>query len=704
MKKFLISSVILLLCLLGIFYAIYFKGFYIDFEQNAEITTTTKVEGKVIQIKNKEGQYEPFVIKGVDLPSSIAGYYSTDYAIDKKTYIKWFKQIQDMGANTIRSYTIYNDTFYNAFYEYNINNENPLYLIQGIQVSDYANNNSFDAYQKDYYYNLRSDAIDVVDVIHGKKIITTNKMKGSGFYKHDVSAWTLGYIIGNEWNAQTVKYTDKNKNDNQYNGEYFKTTQDATNFEVMLAKVMDSLVSYENDKYKKQSLITFASSPESDPFTFETVYAKQIGKFVNIDAEHIKATDELLSGYFASYKVYDYCPNFASYFSDEQKIELQNILPKIDTSLYYEGYTQLLQEYHTMPVVISGYGYSSSRGTDDINGPLNEVEQGQLLVSTYNDIIKSGCSGAFIDSWQDCWDRRGWNISYAVDLNEIYRWNDIQSESTGYGLISFESNDINIDGSIDDWDSVDIIKNDEGIKISTTSDEKGIYLFIEKQGLTKNDKLFIPIDVTSNSGSKIDSASNTTFNRAADFIIQLDGNNSKMVVQSRYESIRENYLSQIEGIDPFVEYPEIDDDVFLPIKMLCDNKNMIENDMSEEEIKKLSLFSTIETGKLIEGNSNPKSDDYNSLSDYYYGKNCVEIRIPWQMLNFYNPYDKQIHDDYYDENYGVVDMQISNIYIGAGEKGKDIKLYEMKLKDLSSLKYKQKLKESYKIVKKSWGE
>lgn len=701
MKKFLIAVIVLLVIGLAGFYSIYFKGFYLDFDPQAEIQTIAKVDQKTIQIK-KGNNYEPFTIKGVDLPSSKAGYYSTDYAISKSTYKRWFKLIQEMGANTIRIYTIYDDTFYNALYEYNQNNDEPLYLLQGIQVSDDANNSTNDAYSKDFYYTLRDDAIDVVDVIHGQKIIMTNKMKGSGMYRNDVSKWTLGYLIGNEWNSEVIKYTDKSDYSNEFTGTYFTTTEDATNFETLLAKVMDSLISYENDKYKTQSLITFASSPDLDPFEYDEYYARQIGKYVSLDGERIKPTQNLASGYFVSYKLYDYCPGFVNYFSAQQLDKLQGIISNLDTSRYYEGYCQLLQEYHSLPVVISGFGYSSSRGTDNIEGPISESQQGELLVSTYNDIVASGCSGAFIDSWQDCWDKRTWNTSYAVDLNEIYRWNDIQSDSTGYGLLAFDSNDILIDGNIDDWPDQEVIYQDDKTKLLATSDEKGIYLFLQRPQLKRDEKLYFPIDITSNSGSNIDFNSGLTFNREADFLVHLNGLQSRILVQARYESLRENYLEQISGINPFVNYPNKNDNGFVAIAMLTDNKTMVEDYMSEEEKVASSRYKTYETGKLKE--SNYDVDNYDTLTDFAYGENCVELRIPWQILNFYNPYDKMIHDDYYDRKYGVEGISIDNIYIGVSDNNKQVSLNKFKLPDLNDLKFKERLKQSYQVVKNSWGD
>ena len=118
--------------------------------------------------------------------------------IDKETYKRWFKYIQDMGANTIRVYTVQQDVFYNALYEYNKDNDNPRYLIHGVWVNDYTQNSHRDALDQGLKERFLSDCRTMLDVIHGNKKIGLGRMAsaGSGFYLHDVSQWIIGYILG----------------------------------------------------------------------------------------------------------------------------------------------------------------------------------------------------------------------------------------------------------------------------------------------------------------------------------------------------------------------------------------------------------------------------------------------------------------------------------------------------------------------------
>ena len=149
MKRFVICVCVLILITLTIDILYYRFGLYINLNFNKEIEVLAKSDEKNIYIRQGDN-YEKIEIKGVDMGVGIPGHFATDYAIDKETYLRWFKQIQELGANTIRVYTILQDDFYNAFYEYNKNNSKPLYLIHGLWVNDYVQFSSIDAYNEKF--------------------------------------------------------------------------------------------------------------------------------------------------------------------------------------------------------------------------------------------------------------------------------------------------------------------------------------------------------------------------------------------------------------------------------------------------------------------------------------------------------------------------------------------------------------------------
>ena len=188
MKKFLIATGIILILALGINYVLFSTNFFIDLHPNTPVTTSFITDEENIYIL-KNGQYEKFQIKGVNIRSAIPGKFGTDYAIEYDDYLRWLKQIKEMGANTIRVYQIMNVDFYNALYDFNKDNEDPLYLLHGLTVSDYVQNSHIDAKDEDFYKEIIKQTYILVDIIHGKRQLVLNQQSGYGFYMKDISPW-----------------------------------------------------------------------------------------------------------------------------------------------------------------------------------------------------------------------------------------------------------------------------------------------------------------------------------------------------------------------------------------------------------------------------------------------------------------------------------------------------------------------------------
>lgn len=707
MKKYLI----VILSLVAIYFVydtlVYNFGIYIDFHPNKEVTTFMSVDKKDIYIE-KDGNKKIFEIKGVDMGSGIPGHFSTDYAIDKDTYMRWFKYIQEMGANTIRVYTILNSDFYNAFYEYNKDNSNPLYLIHGLWLNDYVLNSHLDAYSSDFLGALLDDSKTLVDIIHGKKHVYLGSGIGAGYYNKDISDWVIGYIVGVEWDAYTVSYTDHHSADkDNYQGKYMFTTDDATPFEAMLAQVGDKLIEYESKKYKDQRLVAFSNWATTDPFEYSEYTTSVFNKFAKIDVEHIKTSDKFKSGTFASYHIYPYYPDYLSYYDPSGEI------PEVKSENTYLDYLKMINEHHTIPVVVSEFGVPSSRGktyldsnTGRDQGGLSEQEQGRAIIDSYNDILTAGIKNAIIFTWQDEWFKRTWNTMHADDLTKTPYWSDYQTNEQYFGLLSFDPGKDRsvsyVDGDTEEWTDKDIVTSNDGYNLSMKYDEKFIYFRVNKKNY-KNEKLYIPIDVTPNSGTKSMKDTDLKFNRDTDFVIVIDGeDNSRVLVQEYYDTAKAVLGYELRGENSYIDIPKKDSSTFNQILMLNEvyNQQRMINGFSNNipiNIEDLSY----ETGKLTYGNANPDSDDFNSLADFIINGDDIEIKIPWGLLNFSDPSNMNIHDDYY-EHYGVENKMIDRIYVGIGSSS--IELEEYKLKGWrKNVTYHERLKKSYYMVRELWN-
>ena len=708
MKKFIIAACIVVMSLFIWNYAYYHLGIYISLNPDAPVTTFMTTDEDTIYME-KDGEMAPFEIRGVNMGVGLPGKWATDYAIDKETYLRWFEWIQDLGANTIRVYTILQDDFYDAFYEYNKDREDPLYLIHGVWVNDYVQNSHRDAYDDDFRQTLLDDCRTVVDILHGQKNLSLGYGLGSGTYRSDISQWVIGYILGVEWEDVTVAYTDhKYPERNSYQGTYMYTTEDASPFEAMLCEIGDKIIEYESNRYKEQRLVAFSNWPTTDPFDYQEDITEFFMKCAKVDVEHIKTTENFISGHFASYHVYPYYPDYLNYENDIRGFSYTDD-GRLNT---YLTYLKRLTEHHDIPVVISEYGVSTGRGmaqrdynTGRNQGHMSEDEQGQAIIECYEDIMEAGCAGSIVFTWQDEWFKRTWNTMHAVDLLNTPYWSDYQTNEQYFGLLAFDPGEEEsvsyVDGDVSEWEESDIVSVNGDTSISMKYDEKFIYFMIHKEDFSESDQLYIPIDITPKTGSTYCENYDLTFENASDFLIVIDGReNSRVLVQERYEVLRAMFLHETEDRDAFIDPVNKDTPVFKPIHLMLQTATplLTGNWQASSE--------TYETGLLTYGNANPSDEDFNSLADFIFNGDYIEIKLPWQLLNFANPSEMMVHDDYY-ENYGVEYIHIDEMHVGIADS--ENAEYRIPMDSFAlegwgrNVTYHERLKESYYILKDYWA-
>ncbi len=721
MKKFIIIVSAIILVLLAFDWIYFYEGVYLDFGKEKPLHYFTKVEGEKIFVKDKDA-FEEFEIRGVNLGSGLPGEWATSFAIDEETYLRWFGYIQEMGANTIRVYTIQNDTFYNAFYKYNKDNKNPLYMLHGVWVNDYVLNSHRDAYDEDFYDTFSEHSKVMVDVIHGNRKLNLGRVAsaGHGTYKKDVSPWVIGYILGVEWDDSTVAYTDDlyrgKEGYSSYKGEYMYTSSDATPFETMLTMVGDKTIEYETRRYGEQRMIAFSNWPTTDPFEYPKIIKDFFMKCARVDTEHIRTTESFRPGQFASYHVYPYYPYYLSFANDwsvfgiEPKETFRNEDGKVNA---YRAYLTMLNNHHSMPVVVSEFGVSTGRGMAQVDkdtgrnqGNTSEQAQGQALIDCWEDIKATGCNGGCVFTWQDEWFKRTWNTMHAVNLTRTAYWSDYQTNEQYFGLLSFDPGDEKsvsyVDGDVGEWTEDDIIRKGD-IELSVKYDEKFMYFLVKKDGLDiEKDRLYIPLDITPKTGSNYCKNYDVKFDRDADFVIVIDGkDNSRILVQERYDAMRSTYSKDIYDFDTYLKgnIPDKNSSEFVTVDLILRTAIALSPETKE------TVAESYETGKLLYGNANPESKDFNSLADFMANGDYIEIKLPWQLMNFADPSKMLVHDDYYDGNYGIEYIKIDKMHAGVGTGDDRISLGEIELRGWGNkVTYHERLKKSYYIMQDLWKE
>lgn len=662
MKRFLIVCMLVVALAAAGAYIVFYTSFVPFSRLDEEPEYFMKVQEKEI-IRIEEGTEEIFEIKGVDLGAGLPGAFATEFAIDYNRYMEWFGLIQEMNANVIRVYTISDPEFYHAFYDYNVDNPDPLYLLHGVWVDDEVVRGANDAYADQFIEVFREDCKKLVDVLHGRRNIWYNSRHGYGSYKWDVSEWVAGYILGVEWDPDVVLYTDDvQEHMASFSGEFLYTDADASAFEAMLARVGDTLLEYEMRKYGEQRLLAFSNWPETDPIEHEQWRLEQNTNLAKIDVEHIHAKENLRTGMFASYHIYPYYPAFLDF---EEKYA--SYIDEEGENNPYRGYLREINAHHTIPVVVSEFGLPSSRGIARINmargmdqGNLNEAEQAERLQILYKDIKAAGCAGAVVFAWQDEWFKRTWNTWPGVNLARNAYWCDYQTNEQSFGLITFdpgeEASVVYVDGDVEEWEEIPWIVRDENSGLQAAYDEKFIYFHTWVRDLKAGDVVYLPVDITPNSGALQEAENGLTFQKPVDFLIRLDGeDNSAVLVQEYYDILWATERREIWEEDAFIHPPEKDSQVFHPIWQFLRGKIMMMNG----EVLEPWLFPT---GELVCGDANPEHEAFDSLADFTIKGEHIELRIPWSMFNFSDPSQMRIHDDYY-RHYGVEELKIDSMDI-----------------------------------------
>jgi hypothetical protein len=698
MLKYLLAVLLVVVLLLGSLYAYFSRSMFIDFRPNAPVSVEFLAEGDSIMQQDANGNFVPIQLRGVEMTPSRPGHMAWDFGNSTYDYYRWFGYIDAMGANTIYVSNTMDANFYYAFYRFNTRNDRPLLLLQGVYGHDYS--------------SLTSSIKEAIDIIHGRRINFFDRT-GIEVFLSDISPWVVGFVVGADWDPDMVTFMNHfdPAMPDSFEGEFFSSAEGASRFEVMLAQVMDNAVSYESRRFKAQRPIGFISSPIVDFLEYAPAYATQLRKYVQLNHENILPSERMTAGMFAAYRLFFFTDDFIELLTPRQREYLAPILANLDRSCIYNGYLDLLARYHSMPVIATGFGFSSSRAPYMVDRlPLTERQQGEALADMTIQLESRGWAGSFISTWQDTWERRTWNTAFSSDPWRYHYWHNLQSVDQGYGLMAFDpgryARPVLIDGNANEWDNSHLVHEYGGIRIYAQYSLHGLYLLIRGEGVSPRNALYLPIDVTPRSGTS--TFHNLAFERPSDFLLILSGrNNSRLLVSRRYHATHQRFYEEMTGINPFTHnIPPRWESEFVPLTLALENNEIVDSETFfrlTDEMREILRLRPWDTGRLRHGIGDPASPRFNSLADFFFGENLVEIRLPWMMLNFYDPSIMQVHDDYFDR-FGVDGISVQEIYIGIATENGAALMSPIPLRGWRNTVYThERLKQSYFIMQELWG-
>ena len=633
----------------------------VDKAKSNELKYNARIENNSFEIF-KDNKWIPLTIKGVNIGMGKPGYFPGEAGITEDDYYRWFEQIGEMNANTVRVYTLHPPGFYQALKRYNDNHEEKIYVLHGVWINEEALVESLDAFEEENLQQFQQEMKRLVDVIHGNKVVEAVPGHASGVYRADISEYVIGWILGIEWYPHMVLNTNKtHASIGDYDGQFFKT-ENASAFEHWLAQQMDTITQYEIENYNSIRPMSFTNWVTTDLLDHPAEPSED-EDLVSVNPNVIYTKNEMnLTKQFASYHVYPYYPDFFNY-----EETYQTYVDHRGEFNSYAAYLAELHDAHRLPILVAEFGVPSSRGLTHVNpfgwnqGFLSEKEQGEIVSRLFEDIMAEKLLGGLVFTWQDEWFKRTWNTMDYDNPNRRPFWSNVQTNEQQFGLLSFERHKIKIDGKAKDWDKEALYEKQNGDLQAFYVDHDERYLYIRLDYDPKNKGFpMLLLNIVPNQGNHFISGNeHLKFTDGIDFIINLDEKESRVIIDEYYDFFTYQYGHQLNLLQPKLSKPVKNSGQFTSIKYALNKELYL------PQQKMTMPFSSYETGKLREGNGNPASEEYDSLADYYRNnEGSIELRIPWLLIQAKDPSQKEFIGDIFADGIDA-SVIIDQLYIGA---------------------------------------
>lgn len=641
------------------------------------LTLPARVSGWRFEVR-RQGRWEPFYVKGVNIGVGIPGRHATEFP-DSATYETWLRLIGNMGANTIRTYTIHAPGLYEALLEYNeAHPEEPIRLLQGVWVEPPPDGENLDEpeWRNGFYAEMRR----AVDVIHGRAVVPVRPGHASGRYSADVSPWTLGFLLGREWEAEIlVGYNERASDRSEWSGTYVEVGG-GTPADVWMARAIEQIVAYETETYNAQRPVAYTNWAPTDPLSHPTeptvaqehalwsafggaprAPTRWVGAdAVALDPVLMTATEAFAGGLFASYHAYPYYPDFMVL-----EPALNEARSPFGPSNYW-GYLQRLREHHgEMPVLIAEYGIPTSIGTAHFqpqgwhHGGVDEVRMAAVVARMTREIGAAGMAGGVVFSWIDEWFKTTWITEPLEVPRERDRlWYNRMDPEEHYGILAAEAEPgvegATLEDRLASWRGIPpLFEGGDGSVLRAASDAAYVWLLIEP-GPEPVTEVMVGLDVLDPRRGIFrwpPGDAGPTLPVGLEFVLRFREGQVRLLADSAYQPVRVDTLAFSPPGEPSLE-PMIENrpaGFFRGRFIEKSARTLIPSGAGEGDWAPLRVVTNplrfsedsteyaamgYELGILPEG---PPPDGLWEMDG-----GTLEVRIPWQLLNIADPSRRRV--------------------------------------------------------------
>lgn len=642
--------------------------------RSATLRLDARIARRIFEVPDGHGGWRPFWMKAVNIGAALPGRHPSEFPPNDGTYESWIRTVAQMGANSVRVYTIHPPHFYTALRNWNLAHpDSALWLIHGVWTELPPGEHEEDYDDPEWNAEFLAEMTRVVDLIHGHAAIAPRPGHASGLYTSDVSRWTLGYIIGREWEPYSVQaYAQRHPQRTRFRGSYV-TVDGGNAVDVWLAGFSDSLLSYEMNRWNAQRPLAYTNWPTLDPLTHptetsraeESAWLRRRGErvpepsreydndVIGLDANVMRATAAYQAGLFASYHAYPYYPDFMVLDPGYARA----VGPEGPS--HYLGYLRELVAHHgDMPVVISEYGVPSSRGNAHLqpqgwhHGGHDEQAQADINARLTRDIAASGAAGVGLFALIDEWFKKNWlviDFEQPAERNRL--WLNTLDPEQNYGIIAMRpglrDSAIVIDGQRGDWagqrplhvrdDAAPAVPAAQRIDaLWVHHDEAFVYLRLDVGAIDWSSARYL-IGIDTYDRALGDTKLPVTGSRSPvglEFVLDLRGpDDSRLLVDTPYNLYK---FVPIEGAQP----PAAQQVYNEPFRSRANADGRYDTLYVTPNRRTFGRDGTVFPAQRIERNLlRHARQQETTLADWFAdpATNTIELRIPWGMLHLLDP-------------------------------------------------------------------
>ncbi|MGZ4744588.1 MAG: hypothetical protein ACXVYS_15390 [Oryzihumus sp.] len=552
---------------------------------------------------------------GVNLGSTTPGHSPGELAITREDYRRWFDLMGRMGVRVVRVYTIHPPAMYQELLRYNLAHAAaPLYLVQGVYLPDESYLDSHNLFDPGPTRAMTAEMRDASAAVHGALHRDVRRGRASGDWTADVSPWVAAWIVGVEWDGESIHDSDLHNADQPlHRGRYFRNTADATPTERWIAARMDEMATDEAAR-GLSAPIAHVNWPTADPLHHPTEPLPR-EDLDGVDANHSLPTAAWPGGTFASYHAYPYYPDFQRHQPGYQTV-----------GDAYKAYLLDLKAHHKgMPMMVSEFGVPSSLGSAHLgtNGRSQGDHSEQQALATDASMLRMfqqiGLAGGLLFAWTDEWFKFTWNTlprQAPVDSERRALWHDPLTNEQHFGLLAEDANGV---GRRVPWEARHGVQ-----QVAVDHSASWLYLTVELEK-APTAPVRVGFDLV-DGGLPLPGS---TGSGAEDYAVTVDprAGTARMLVRGDVDPVR------LDGL-PAAAVPAADADGWSLERMTTNRPYHLPVTGIDAPAEFLSV------GTLRRGSWTPTDAGFDDRSTWQLQGRTLSLRLPWSMLGLADPSSK----------------------------------------------------------------